>query len=62
MGEPWNKNPRQTITCTLGIIRGWAVRVDSVMRLSVLRCELEMKGMTKSNFCSDGHIAAAPEA
>ena len=42
--------------------RGWVVRVDSVMRLSVLRCELERKGMTKSNFCSDGHIAAAPEA
>lgn len=50
------------ITCMLGIIRGWVVRVDSVMRLSVLRCELERKEMTKSNFCSDGHIAAAPEA
>lgn len=38
------RNPRQMITCALGIIRGWMVRVDSVTRLSALRHELERKG------------------
>lgn len=54
MGEPWNKNHRQMITCQLRIIRGWVVRVDSVMRLSVMRLsvlrrELERKGSVRHN-------------
>ena len=47
---------------------GWVVRADSIMRVSVLRHELERRGrlevgaITRSNFWSDGHRVAAPEA